>query len=260
MNLHTIRLEGLPIAIHRRASEHSDAVNRELSLIAAGDDDSVPARLQSLSQRLTAQYSSMASEQAAQVQEAADRGDEVIDLEYRLPAEVADGAAELGRMLDEVDEYCRHGELLSLITPPDALAYRRWFLGEFVRQVHDRAAPLPWGEYAAEALGTEQEDAPAATSQLNGHAVVLEMSGALDLEGATTFRTVLADAVDDGATDLVIDLSDCDFVDSVGLSLLLTTRARCLELGGSLRVENLQPFVRTTLTHAGVLDLLTTSS
>ena len=257
--LHAICLVGLPVAIHRRASEHADAVNRELSLIAAGDDGSVPARLQSLSQRLTAQYSGMSAEQAAQIQEAAERGETEIDIEYHLPAEVADGAAQLGRMLEEVDEYCRQGEMLSLITPPESAVYRRWFLDEFVRQIRDGAEPTPWRDFADRELPAAEAGAPAASSGVNGTPVVLELSGALDLEGATTFRPVLADAVDTGATDLVIDLADCDFVDSVGLSLLLTTRARCLELGGSLRVENLQPFVRTTLTHAGVLDLLTTA-
>jgi anti-anti-sigma factor len=254
VNLRPVRLVGLPVAIHRRAAEHGDAVNRELSLIAAADDDSVPARLQALSEHLTAQYSAMSTAQREQLQEAMHSEAESIDLEYELPVEAADGAEELGRMLEEVDEYCRQGELLSLITPPDALAYRRWFLAEFARQLRDEAPPVPWADFAA----SESPEPPAtAPDTVDGTPLVVELSGALDLEGATTFRPVLAEAVDNGAAHLVIDLADCDFVDSVGLSLLLTTRARCIELGGSLRVENLQSFVRTTFTHAGILELLT---
>ena len=46
-------------------------------------------------------------------------------------------------MLDEADEFCRHSDLLTLATPADLVAFRRWFLGEIIRQL-DGGAPRPW--------------------------------------------------------------------------------------------------------------------
>ncbi|MDP8936487.1 MAG: hypothetical protein M3O23_01920, partial [Actinomycetota bacterium] len=45
-----------------------------------------------------------------------------------MPAEVGPAAAEFNRLLDEADEFCRAGDLLTLATPPDTAAFRRWFL------------------------------------------------------------------------------------------------------------------------------------
>jgi anti-anti-sigma factor len=252
VNLHTVRLLGVPVAVHRRAAEHSDAINRELTLIAAADDGSVPARLQALSERLTTAYSSMSSEQAEQLQEAFESRRATIDLEYEVPAEMADACEELRAMLDEVEGYCRDGDLLSLISPPEAVAYRTWYLGEFVRQIRGEE-PRPWPGF--DPTGGEAGATPVERTQQDDEVVTVD--GALDLEGASKLRPEVASRLEHGRCDLVLDLTECDFVDSVGMSLLLTTRTRCLELGGSLRVTNLQPFVRTTFTHAGVLTLLT---
>jgi anti-anti-sigma factor len=253
LTLREVRLLGLPVAIHRRASEHTDAINRELSLIAASDQSSVPARLQDLSERLTAQYSAMTAAQIDQLETAIRSETPTIDLVYELPESAADGAEEMAAMLDEVDGYCRKGDLLSLVTPPEALAYRRWFLGEFVRQIRDGAEPRPWRDHRA---AGEATDEPPKDSGKGTEPAVIDVHGALDLDGASRLRPVLSEILDDGHDSLVLDLEDCDFVDSVGISLMLTSRSRCLELGGSLRVRNLQPFVRTTLLHAGLLDLL----
>jgi anti-anti-sigma factor len=158
-------------------------------------------------------------------------------------------------MLDEVDDYCRDGDLVSLVTPPEAVAYRRWFLDEFIRQLRDDADPRPWPGFEA---GTEEEpDEPQGppTAEASG-ATVIEVQCALDLDGASRLRQLVSARLDEGHATVLFDLRDCDFVDSVGLSLLLTTRNRCIEMGGSLQVTNLQPFVRTTFLHAGLLELL----
>ncbi len=52
--------------------------------------------------------------------------------------------------MDEADDYCRAGQhLLTLVTPPEALAFRRWYLGEFVRQIAGEQ-PRPWTDWRAE--------------------------------------------------------------------------------------------------------------
>ena len=56
-------------------------------------------------------------------------------------------------MLDEADRYCRQGRhLLTLATPDDLLAYRRWYLREIAEQLAG-AAPVPWPVYARAADG-----------------------------------------------------------------------------------------------------------
>jgi anti-sigma B factor antagonist len=260
MGLRTVRLVGLPVEVHRQASEHSDTIIRELTLIAGADDvDAVPARLRELSERLTERYASFTSAQTQLLQAAQTNGATTIDLVYELPPEVADDCEVLAGMLDEVDAYCRDGALVSLVTPPEAAAYRRWFLNEVIHQIRDGGEPLPWPGFEAqpdgEPHGQDEDGAPGTPDATEE--VVIDVEGALDLDGASRLRPVVAEHLDAGEVTLVFDLRHCDFVDSVGLSLLLTTRNRCVENAGSLRVTNLQPFVQTTFRHAGVLDLLT---
>ena len=74
------------------------------------------------------------------------RGDRTIDLRYDVPPEVADGVVRLGALLDEADEFCRSGDLLTLATLPGNLAFRRWYLEEFARQVAGQL-PCPWSVF-----------------------------------------------------------------------------------------------------------------
>jgi hypothetical protein len=144
----TIRIVGMPVPVHLRASEHGDELMREFALIAASTSDAVgvPVRLTALVEALRGRFSGFTLQPEAALAEAAARGAHTIDLEYRLPSEAIDAAAELGAMLDEADEFCRTGDLLTLATPPEALAYRRWFLGEFARQAAGEA-PMAWSDY-----------------------------------------------------------------------------------------------------------------
>lgn len=150
-----IHVRGLPVPVHARASEHQAELQREFQLVIIGAKDrdvDVPKRLFELIEAINAQFEGLSSAQARELDEAVARGDETIDLEYALPDAVADACITLNEMLDECDDYCRRGEsLLTLATPPEALAYRRWYLGEFVAQVRG-ADPLPWSEADVEAL------------------------------------------------------------------------------------------------------------
>lgn len=161
--LRHIRIVGLPVEVHARAAEHQAELQREFQLIligvAEGESD-VPKRLFDLIEAVNAQFQGLSAAQAAELDDAVTRGDASLDLDYQLPAAVRDACIELNRMLDECDDYCRRGDtLLTLATPAEAIAYRRWFLGEFVAQV-DGAVPLPWPQADVAAL--------AATSKLRG--------------------------------------------------------------------------------------------
>jgi hypothetical protein len=145
-----VLLRDYPLDLYLRAQEHADDLIRELTLIAnsasveSGRSD-LPARLLVLVEQLTHQYAGISDDVEAQRDAAIDRGDLAIDLTYHVPAHISEGVRHLGTIFDEADEYCREGEhLLTLATPPDALAYRRWVLRQFTSQIEDGADPEPW--------------------------------------------------------------------------------------------------------------------
>ncbi len=145
-----VRILGLPVAIWARAQESSDELIREFTLIALGDapgERELPQRLMALLQQLTASYGHVGESQNELVQRASLDGVETLDeLIYEIPPSAASAATELGRMLDECDEYCRAGEhLLTLAAGADVRAFRWWFLDEIAAQVGG-APPTPWSE------------------------------------------------------------------------------------------------------------------
>ena len=147
----TIKLVELPVGIHAQASEHTDELMREFTFIRAQSVDpegtTVPAKLLDLVDEVTGQFAGFTAGSQAELDGAVAEGKDSIDLEYVVPPEVAAACIRLGQLLDEADEYCREGEvLLTLATPDDLVAYRRWFLEEFVRQAGGEA-PLPWSAY-----------------------------------------------------------------------------------------------------------------
>ncbi len=153
-----VRLPGMALGAYRRSSEYHDELFREFALITetrredSHGADGVPARLLALIADLTARFAGFTAAPTASLQAALDRDDEHVDLIYLVPPEVAAACEELDRMLDQSDAFCRAGDLLTLATPPDVVAFRKWFLGEFVAQVAG-VEPTPWPRYGSIATG-----------------------------------------------------------------------------------------------------------
>jgi hypothetical protein len=107
----------------------------------------VPRRLLELVDALVGEYQETVTDAARVRDEAHARGDkEIPELVYRAPPNAVAATISLARMLDEADEFCRSGNhLLTLATPPELLAFRRWYLGEFNAQLQGQP-PLPWPE------------------------------------------------------------------------------------------------------------------
>jgi hypothetical protein len=150
----TVEVLGIPLDLHVRATEHAADLTREFTLIQdrlqhTDGPPSVPQRLLQLIDTLSARYSSFGQEQEDLLDAAVAAGRPTLDLTFRLPADGAEAARQLGDVLDEADEYCRQGRhLLTLATPDELVAYRRWYLAEFVRQTAGEA-PRPWSAAAA---------------------------------------------------------------------------------------------------------------
>lgn len=138
-----VRILSLPLDVYARAAEHSDELLREFTLIRADNAEHVPARLLTLIDDLNARFGAFTKGPTDRLQEALARGDAEVDLLYEVPREASDAATQLGALLAEADDFCRSGDLLTLATVDEGLAFRNWFLGEFVSQV-DGHPPRPW--------------------------------------------------------------------------------------------------------------------
>ena len=71
---------------------------------------------------------------------------------------------------------------------------------------------------------------------LSADGCIVAAHGQIDLYSAPTFKEALADAIDDGNTDVVVDLTGVSFMDSTGLGVLVGAHKRLDLLGGSLLV------------------------
>ena len=149
----TVQIIGLPTALQSEAQQHTDEITRELMLVAEqmrqkGDSDGLPVRFVELVSSLSGRYAMFTAEQEAQLSAAIAAGDPTVDLAYTVPVSAAAAAGELGRVLDEVDDYCLQGRLLlTLATPAPLVAYRQWFLDQFVDQAAGEP-PVAWADYA----------------------------------------------------------------------------------------------------------------
>lgn len=248
-----VELLKLPLAVLGRASEHNLTLVRELALVHTADESGVaPARLLWLSQHLDQRYAAFNAAPQQTLQKAIEGDESHVDVRYEVPAHAAVAAAELGAALDEVDDYCRNGDLLTLVTPPEALSFRRWLLGEFVAQIQHGASPTPWSDGLA-----GSEPATSAPVIAAANAGIITIVDELDLEGAAKVRGDFASLVDSGVSHLTVDLAACSFIDSVGISLLLTTRERLTQAGGTIVVTNASGATRRTLETTGIYDILT---
>lgn len=147
--LRRVRLVEFPLRVYARAQEHHEELMREFALIANPHPDSadeIPERLLDVVAAMRARYAAFTAGPDAERQAAIERGDETMDLEFLIPEAARDACLDLSALLDQVDDYCRTGQLLTMASPPELLAFRRWYLGEFVAQL-DGAEPTPWSAH-----------------------------------------------------------------------------------------------------------------
>src|SRR5262249_46990539 len=66
--------------------------------------------------------------------------------------------------------------------------------------------------------------------------LVFKLRGSLDLATAPTVRAALTEATDTGPHDLIVDLTQLEFLDSTGLGVLIGAHRRAAEHSGSFRL------------------------
>jgi len=252
--MRTVHLLGVPLELHRRASQHSAALQREFALLAAADPDTldVPARLVALSEDLSKRYAGLNDDANEELERATARGDLSIDLSFTLPPDAADAADELAALLAEADDYCERGEhLLTLATPPDERRYREWFLTEIANQLRGGPATT-W--FVAAPLGASP--APSPLKIEGGGRATVRLPEEFDFDEAPNVRVTLLDLLASGIKDLHLDGGSVRFIDSVGISVLMAIYTRCEAAGARVIVDPASDRLRSTLATVGVDDLL----
>jgi anti-sigma B factor antagonist len=73
------------------------------------------------------------------------------------------------------------------------------------------------------------------TTAKDGHTLVFVLRGSFDLATAPSVRAAITDA-SDGKQDVIIDLTQVEFLDSTGLGALIGAHRRATENGGTFRV------------------------
>jgi anti-sigma B factor antagonist len=90
-------------------------------------------------------------------------------------------------------------------------------------------------------------------SEKHGEALVFKLRGSLDLATAPTVRAALTDAAGDANRDLIVDLTQIEFLDSTGLGALIGAHRRATEHNGSLRLVVTEGPIARLLNITGLL-------
>lgn len=149
MSSRTVVLLSYPVTLGMSAVEHVQDWMREFQLMALSDDTGrvhdVPERLRTMARQLSQQHAADLFEPDRARSAAAARGEQSVDLTYVVPAE-ADAEPLVRRwqqILEDVDDYCRAQDLLTLQRSPAQVALNDWVLREFLAQLNGEP-PRPW--------------------------------------------------------------------------------------------------------------------
>ena len=83
----------------------------------------------------------------------------------------------------------------------------------------------------------------------------VRLLGELDMSTAPQLRDQLLRLVSDGATMVTVDLSELAFVDSTGLSVLITGLKRLRQQGGEMALRSPSPGTRRVLEITGLTEV-----
>ncbi len=186
-----VTLGDVPTDLLLAAKSHVDNLVREFTLAARGAEsgttDAVPQHLASLIDAVVSRFGEARQAIKRQAIAAADKGQSHVRLELSLPAEAADAGEQYLRALDAADGYCRAARLLTMETPPQHRVFRRWYVGELVRQLRSAAAgaPAPVRETFEQRLLREIDTVARERSSSDRAARLFELSAALVIAATT---------------------------------------------------------------------------
>jgi GAF domain-containing protein/anti-sigma regulatory factor (Ser/Thr protein kinase) len=136
---YTIELGDVPTDLLVAAKAHVDSIIREFALVtvgaASGQTAAVSADLARLSEIVGSRFAEARESIKRQAVAAARAGMERTRLVLTLPLSAAQAGQEYLEALDEVDAYARAARLLTLETPPQHRAFRKWYVCSLVDQL-----------------------------------------------------------------------------------------------------------------------------
>ena len=132
-----VRFPGVPVDGYLELQAHNDALFRELELVSieleAGDD--APSPLADLVDQLYRRFRGQRDSYRDVVAAAKARGQPTVDLETTARPDSAGPARSYLELLEQADELCRSGLLLTPEPPEHVKVLRRWFVEEMVAQL-----------------------------------------------------------------------------------------------------------------------------
>ena len=84
---------------------------------------------------------------------------------------------------------------------------------------------------------------------------VFELTGSLDIATSPTVRAALTSASERGGHQLIVDLTQVDFLDSTGLGALIGGQRRAREFGGEVRIVAKEGQILRLLRITGLLKV-----
>jgi hypothetical protein len=134
--LQPVRLLGVPVETFLRSAQHADDVVRELWLISVSHNDRDDyRRLSHAAERCLHTGAELRQATLARVLRARAEGRDTIDLELLVPPRMMQATLDWDSVLDELGALCRAGVLLTLPGDRATREFRRWYVGETVRQL-----------------------------------------------------------------------------------------------------------------------------
>ncbi len=86
-------------------------------------------------------------------------------------------------------------------------------------------------------------DTITATRESNGRAIIDVQTQNVDFRNCETIKSSVAGVVNQGQKHILLNLSQVNFMDSSGLSVILFCKRTCEEAGGKFGVFGLQSYV-----------------
>jgi hypothetical protein len=145
--LQPVRLMGVPVTTFLESAQHADDVVRELWLISLnhrGGRQDHYRRLSHAADRSLSTGAELRHATLAQVTRARAEGRQTVDLQLVVPPSMAQATLDWDALLDELDALCRAEVLLNLPCNDEVQAFRRWYVGETVRQLQHGQRPTPY--------------------------------------------------------------------------------------------------------------------
>lgn len=141
-------LRDFPLRVWARSRQHNDEVLREFTLMLDGErtgqaSHHAPRALLELADMFTHSFGPVLDPMYAARDRALREGRDRMDSEVALVAGTPELLARVREVLDDVDDYCRNGDLLTLERSPESRRLFDWTAAELVTQ-YSGGDPSPW--------------------------------------------------------------------------------------------------------------------